>query len=80
MRKRDHNLLANAASLLICGLLAGVVVAAAAFPAVAMSGLAAKAAGDAFGQLPDELTVKRSPQISYLYASDGKTPLATMYD
>ncbi|GAA1610144.1 transglycosylase domain-containing protein [Catellatospora bangladeshensis] len=80
MRKRDHNLLANAASLLICGLLAGVVVAAAAFPAVAMSGLAAKAAGDAFGKLPDELTVKRSPQISYLYAADGKTPLATMYD
>ncbi len=36
MRKRDHNCFANAASLLICGLLAGVVVAAAAFPAVAM--------------------------------------------
>ena len=28
MRKRDHNVLTNAASLLICGLLAGVVVAA----------------------------------------------------
>ncbi|MFG2063450.1 penicillin-binding protein [Micromonospora sp. NPDC048871] len=80
MRKRDHNVLTNAASLLICGLLAGVVVAAAAFPAVAMSGLAAKAGADTFGALPRELTLARPPQISYLLASDGKTPLATMYD
>lgn len=80
MRKRDHNLLTNAASLLICGLLAGVVVAAAAFPAVAMSGLAAKAGAETFDKLPSELTVKRAPQISYLYAADGKTTLATMYD
>jgi membrane peptidoglycan carboxypeptidase len=80
MRRRDHDLLTNAASLLICGLLAGVVVAAAAFPAVALSGLAAKAGSETFDKLPRELTVKRAPQISYLYASDGKTPLATMYD
>ncbi|QGN46403.1 glycosyl transferase [Micromonospora sp. WMMC415] len=80
MRKRDHNVLTNAASLLICGLLAGVVVAAAAFPAVAMSGLAAKAGAETFGALPKELTVARPPQISYLLASDGKTPLATMFD
>lgn len=80
MRKRDHNVLTNAASLLICGLLAGVVVAAAAFPAVAMSGLAAKAGAETFDKLPTELTVKRAPQISYVYASDGKTLLATMYD
>ncbi|MBQ0903461.1 transglycosylase domain-containing protein [Micromonospora sp. U21] len=80
MRKRDHNVLTNAASLLVCGLLAGVVVAAAAFPAVAMSGLAAKAGAETFGALPSELTVARAPQISYLLASDGKTPLATMYD
>ncbi|WP_422754271.1 penicillin-binding protein [Micromonospora sp. WMMD708] len=80
MRKRDHNVFTNAASLLICGLLAGVVVAAAAFPAVAMSGLAAKAGAETFGALPKELTVARAPQISYLLANDGKTPLATMYD
>ncbi|MGC4804190.1 penicillin-binding protein [Micromonospora sp. DT233] len=80
MRKRDHNVLTNAASLTICGLLAGVVVAAAAFPAVAMSGLAVKAGAETFGALPKELTMARAPQISYLLASDGKTPLATMYD
>jgi membrane peptidoglycan carboxypeptidase len=80
MRRRDHGLLTNATSLMICGLLAGVVVAAAAFPAVAMSGLAAKAGMETFDKLPSELTVQRSPQISYVYASDGKTLIAMMYD
>jgi hypothetical protein len=42
--------------------------------------MAAKAGGEAFGQLPDELTVKRTPQISYIYASDNKTLVATMFD
>ena len=69
MRKSQNGLFANTASLLICGVLAGVVVAAAAFPLVALSGLAAKASGEAFGQLPDELTVKRTPQI--IYADPG---------
>jgi membrane peptidoglycan carboxypeptidase len=80
MRRRDHNIFANAASLIICGVLAGVVVAAAAFPAVAMSGLAAKAGVETFDSLPTSLTLKRPPQISYIYANNGKTPLATMYD
>ncbi|HET8681511.1 MAG TPA: biosynthetic peptidoglycan transglycosylase, partial [Micromonosporaceae bacterium] len=80
MRQRDHNMFTNGASLIVCGVLAGVVVAAAAFPAVAMSGLAAKAGAEAFDKLPSELTVKRSPQITYLYASDRKTLLTTLYD
>ena len=80
MRKHDRSLLSNAVGLLICGLLAGVVVAAAAFPAVAMTGLAAKAGADAFANLPSVLTVQQSPQITYVYASDGKTLLTTFYD
>jgi membrane peptidoglycan carboxypeptidase len=80
MRKREHGLLPNAASLLLCGLLAGLVVAAAAFPAVAMSGLAAKAGSDTFENLPTDIDVLPSPQISYVYAADGKTLLAMMYD
>ncbi|HEY2673081.1 MAG TPA: transglycosylase domain-containing protein [Rugosimonospora sp.] len=80
MRKRDRTPLSNATALLICGLLAGVVVAAAAFPAVAMSGLAAKAGADGFDSLPTELTVAQSPQVSYLYASDHKTLIAAFYD
>ncbi|HEY0536376.1 MAG TPA: transglycosylase domain-containing protein, partial [Actinoplanes sp.] len=80
MRRRDHNIFANASSLLICGLLAGVVVAAAAFPAAAMSGLAAKAGGETFAKLPSELKDYSSPQISRLYASDGKTQISQFYD
>jgi len=80
MRRRDHNIFANATSLLICGLLAGVVVAAAAFPAAAMSGLAAKAGGQTFAQLPSELKDFSSPQITRIYASDNKTVISQFYD
>ena len=80
MRRRDHNIFANATSLLICGLLAGVVVAAAAFPAAAMSGLAAKAGGQTFASLPSELKDFSSPQITRIYASDNKTQISQFYD
>jgi membrane peptidoglycan carboxypeptidase len=79
-RRRDHNIFANAATLLICGLLTGVVVAAAAFPAAAMSGLTVKAGDNALSALPSELKAFSSPQISRIYASDGKTQIAVMYD
>ena len=59
MRKGDRSLLSNATSLLVCGLLAGVVVAAAGFPIVAMSGLVAKAGADSFDKLPSALTVQQ---------------------
>jgi membrane peptidoglycan carboxypeptidase len=80
MRRNDHNIFANATSLLICGLLAGVVVAAAAFPAAAMSGLAAKAGGKQFANLPSELKDFSSPQITRIYASDNKTLISQFYD
>ncbi|HWB36979.1 MAG TPA: transglycosylase domain-containing protein, partial [Rugosimonospora sp.] len=80
MRRRDRSLLSNAMSLLVCGLLAGVVVAAAAFPAMAVSGLAAKAGADTFASLPTVLTVQQSPQVTRVYASDGKTQIAAFYD
>src|SRR6187551_2699617 len=80
MRRRDHNIFANATSLLICGLLAGVVVAAAAFPAVAMSGLAAKAGGETFAQLPGELKHITSPQVTRIFDSTRKTQIAAFYD
>ncbi|GIE79869.1 carboxypeptidase [Actinoplanes philippinensis] len=79
-RRRDHNIFTNATSLLVCGLLAGVVVAAAAFPAAAMTGLAAKAGGQTFAGLPSELKEFSSPQISRVYASDNKTQIAVFYD
>ncbi|WP_238005317.1 transglycosylase domain-containing protein [Dactylosporangium sp. AC04546] len=80
MRLRGHGVLVAVPSLLLCGLLAGVVVAAATFPALAVSGLAAKAGADHFEGLPTTFDALPSPQISYVYASDGKTLLAMMYD
>ncbi|AGL17836.1 transglycosylase domain-containing protein [Actinoplanes sp. N902-109] len=70
----------NASMLTLCGLLSGVIVAAAAFPAVAMSGLAAKAGGESFDALPSQLRKATAPQISTMVAADGKTPIAVFYD
>jgi len=61
-------------------MLAGVVVAAALFPAIALAGLAAKASSDGFDNLPSTLALQQSPQITYVYASDGKTLISTFYD
>jgi membrane peptidoglycan carboxypeptidase len=79
-RRRWRRLLSNAVTLLVCGLLTGVVVAAAAFPAVALAGLVAKSGADQFDSLPSQLLVQQSPQISYVYASDRKTLISTFYD
>jgi membrane peptidoglycan carboxypeptidase len=79
-RKRDHGLLANSVGLLVSGLLAGLVVAGVAFPAVAVAGLLAKTGADGFDRLPSQLVVQQSPQITYVYASDHKTLISTFYD
>jgi len=77
---RKSGLLASLMPLAVCGVLAGFVVAAAVFPAVAATGLLAKAGADAFESLPSELDLPPAPQISYLYASDARTLLAMIYD
>ncbi|MGK5683241.1 penicillin-binding protein [Actinoplanes sp. URMC 104] len=80
VRRGDHNIFFNVFTLLLCGAVAGVVVAAAAFPVAAMSGLTAKAGGDAFASLPSELKAFSAPEITRVYASDNKTLLAQFYD
>ncbi|MFG1926897.1 transglycosylase domain-containing protein [Cryptosporangium sp. NPDC048952] len=75
--RRSRHLLA---SLVLCGLLAGVVLAAAAFPAAGFTGLAAKSASDSFSDLPADLELPPAPQASTLYASDGTTEIAEFYD
>src|SRR3954465_1968973 len=80
MRRRDHNVFANASSLLVCGLLAGLVGAAAAFPRAAIGGLTAKAGGESVARLPSELKDFNSPQITRVYASDNKTQISQFYD
>jgi len=77
---RDRSLLNNVTSLVVCGLLAGLVVAAAAFPAIAVSGLAVKAGAESFEELPDELREEPIPQLTSVYANDGKTLITSFYD
>lgn len=77
---RDRSLLNNVTSLLVCGLLAGLVVAAAAFPAVAVSGLAAKAGAESFDDLPDMLRVEPIPLMTDVYANDNKTLITSFWD
>ena len=76
---RDARVFANVVTLLVCGVLAGVVVAAAAFPALGFTGLTAKAASDSFQNLPAELKTPPLPQTSYLYAADGSL-ITSFYD
>jgi membrane peptidoglycan carboxypeptidase len=78
-RRRRHAIV-NLATLVLCGLLAGLVVAAAMFPALAASGLAAKAGAESFESLPTELTTTLAPQQTEVYASDGKTLISRFFD
>jgi membrane peptidoglycan carboxypeptidase len=77
-RTRDHALLSDVASLLVAGLVAGLVVAAALFPVVATTGLGAKAAADSFEHLPSELDTQPLPVRTTVLAADG-SPLTTFY-
>ncbi|BCJ30675.1 transglycosylase domain-containing protein [Actinocatenispora sera] len=67
-------------TLLLCGVAAGLVVAAVAFPASALSGLALRAAGGSWDDLPAALKSPPTLQASYLYANDGTTLITTFYD
>ncbi|MFC0532254.1 penicillin-binding protein [Phytohabitans kaempferiae] len=78
--RRRHSPLLNLATLVLCGLLAGLVVAAAMFPALAASGLAAKAGAESFEALPAELTTTRAPQATEVFAADGKTLISRFFD
>jgi membrane peptidoglycan carboxypeptidase len=67
-------------TVLACGVLAGVALAAAIFPANALLGLGIKSVSDAFTELPSDLRTPPPAQRSYLYANDGETLITTFYD
>jgi membrane peptidoglycan carboxypeptidase len=78
--RRRRPAIVNLATLVLCGLLAGLVIAAAIFPAMAASGLAAKAGAESFEALPTELTTTKAPQATEVYAADGKTLISRFFD
>src|SRR5690349_20026709 len=67
-------------SLLSCAVLAGLTLAAAAFPAAALIGLAAKQGADSYQALASDLQTPQTPQTTYVYADDGKTLITMFYD
>ncbi|MFG3557797.1 transglycosylase domain-containing protein [Micromonospora sp. NPDC047557] len=66
--------------LLRAGLIAGIVIAAVAYPVVAFTGLGAKATAHATEQKTRLLTTALPAETSYLYAPDGKTVLTMFYE
>ncbi|WP_439957820.1 transglycosylase domain-containing protein [Micromonospora echinofusca] len=66
--------------LLRAGLIAGIVLAAAAYPLAAAFGIGAKTTADAVRQKASMLRDVRPAQTSYVYASDGRTPLTMFYE
>ncbi|MEW2378388.1 transglycosylase domain-containing protein [Micromonospora sp. NPDC047812] len=67
-------------TVLLAGVLAGLVLAVAALPGNLLLGFAAKAAVGSYAALPEALRTPVTPQRSYLYANDGKTLITTFYD
>ncbi|MFY1577555.1 transglycosylase domain-containing protein [Verrucosispora sp. WMMD703] len=67
-------------TVVLAGVLAGLVLAVAALPGNLLLGFAAKAALGNYAALPDALRTPATPQRSYLYANDGKTLITTFYD
>jgi membrane carboxypeptidase/penicillin-binding protein len=62
------------------GLTVGLIFAAVAYPLVAVSAISVKAGSDFYQSLPSALKVIPPAQTTYVYASDGKTPLTMFYD
>ncbi len=80
MIKRSLAAVSRIAPLLRAGLIAGVAVAALAYPLAAVAGLGAKSGAELFDGLPDELKVVPSAQTTYVYANDGRTLLTMFYE
>ncbi|MEU5936261.1 transglycosylase domain-containing protein [Micromonospora sp. NPDC047187] len=66
--------------LLRAGLIAGIVIAAVAYPVVALTGLGAKATAHAVEQKTRVLKTALPAETSYVYGPDGKTVLTMFYE
>ncbi|MGC5020597.1 transglycosylase domain-containing protein [Micromonospora sp. DT47] len=66
--------------LLRAGLIAGIVIAAVAYPLAAFTGIGAKATAHAVEQKTNILRTALPAETSYLYAPDGRTVLTMFYE
>ncbi|MFB9239506.1 transglycosylase domain-containing protein [Plantactinospora siamensis] len=70
----------RSATMVRAGLIAGVALAAVAFPVVGTGGLGAKAFSAAVGDHPQDLRQVHPAQTTYVYAADGRTLLTMFYE
>ncbi|MFI7522015.1 transglycosylase domain-containing protein [Micromonospora globbae] len=77
---RPRSPLSRLLTVLLAGVLAGLVLAVAALPGNLLFGLVTRSALGAYAALPDALRTPATPQRSYIYANDGKTLITTFYD
>lgn len=78
--KRTFAATSRLAPLLRAGLITGVVLAAVAYPLVALGGIGVKTGTDLINGMPKDLKIVRPAQTTYVYASDGVTPLTMFYE
>ena len=74
MHVHENSRFRNIATLALVGVLSGVIVAAAAFPLAAASGLIAKAGAISFDELPASFTVKQAPQATQVLRPGRQDP------
>ena len=67
-------------TLMMTGVIGGLVLALAMLPLVGTTGLATKAGVDAFNATPADLRLPPPPKPSTLYAADGTTVITSFYD
>ncbi|TQL76586.1 membrane peptidoglycan carboxypeptidase [Stackebrandtia endophytica] len=79
-KKRQREQRRAVAKLGRISIIAGLVLAIGLMPVVVVAGLAMKAGADGFTSLPDNFTLPQVPEASTLYASDGRTVIATFGD
>src|SRR5829696_2484632 len=76
VRRRARGLLA----LIAAATAGGLVIAGLALPAVLVAGATTTSVTGSVRAVPDDLDPARPPQPSRIYASDGRTLIATFYD
>ncbi|MGC5659281.1 transglycosylase domain-containing protein [Micromonospora sp. WMMD723] len=80
MSNRPLAAVGRSVPLLRAGLIAGIVLAAVAYPLAAVTGLGAKATAHAVEHKTNILRTALPAETSYLYAPDGKTILTMFYE
>ncbi|GAA3747974.1 hypothetical protein GCM10022225_34920 [Plantactinospora mayteni] len=67
-------------TLMLAGILAGTLLAAAALPASVLAAVGLQSVSARYEDLPQDLRTPPTAERSYLFANDGRTPITSFYD